>query len=70
VSYIGHILNAIGVQPDPAKVRAITNMLPPYDGEGVEKLLGRINYLSKFISNMSTITQPIQELLKSEIIFA
>ena len=44
VSYIGHILNASGVQPDPAKVRAITNMLPPYDRKGVERLLGTINY--------------------------
>ena len=29
VSYIGHILNATGVKPDPSKVRAITNMPPP-----------------------------------------
>ena len=69
VSYIGHILNASGVQPDPAKVRAITNMPPPYDRKGVERLLGTINYLSKFIPNMSTITKPIRELLKSDIIF-
>ena len=69
VSYIGHILNATGVQPDPSKVKAITNMPPPYDRKGVERLLGTINYLSKFIPNMSTITQPIRELLKSEIMF-
>ena len=69
VSYIGHILNATGVQPDPSKVKAITNMPPPYDRKGVERLLGTINYLSKFIPNMSTVIQPIRELLKSEIMF-
>ena len=69
VSYIGHILSANGVQPDPLKVKAITNMLPPYDKKGVERLLGTINYLAKFIPSMSTITKPIRDLLKSEVIF-
>ena len=69
VSYIGHILNATGVKPDPSKVRAITNMPPPYDKKGVERLLGTINYLAKFIPNMSTITHLIRELLKSDTIF-
>ena len=69
VSYIGHILSANGVQPDPLKVKAITNMPPPYDKKGVERLLGTINYLAKFISSMSTITKPIRDLLKSEVIF-
>ena len=46
VSYIGHILNADGVQPDPEKVRAIQEMPPPTDKKGVERLLGTINYLA------------------------
>ena len=70
VTYIGHILNAKGVQPDPEKVRAIQDMPPPVDKKGVERLLGTINYLAKFIPNMSTITHPIRELLKSDNKFA
>ena len=31
VTYIGHILNAKGVQPDPEKVKAIQNMPAPQD---------------------------------------
>ena len=69
VTYIGHILNAEGVKPDPAKVRAIKDMPAPSDKKGVERLLGTINYLAKFIPNMSTITQPVRSLLKSDIIF-
>ena len=70
VSYIGHILSADGVQPDPEKVRAIREMPPPTDKKGVERLLGTINYLAKFIPNMSTVTQPIRELLKSDVTFS
>jgi len=68
-SYIGHILNFNGVQPDPEKVRAIQDMPPPTDKKGVERLLGTINYLAKFIPNMSTMTFPIRELLKSDMTF-
>ena len=38
----------------------------PIDKNEVERLLGTINYLAKFIPNMSTITHPIRELLKSD----
>ena len=70
VTYIGHILNSKGVQPDPEKVRAIQDMPPPSDKKGVERLLGTINYLAKFIPNMSTVTHPIYELLKSDVKFS
>ncbi len=66
VTYIGHTLNAKGVQPDSEKIRAIQDMPPPVDKKGVERLLGTINYLAKFIPNMSSITHPIRELLKSD----
>jgi len=42
---------------------------PPTDKKGVERLLGTINYLAKFIPNMSTVTQPIRELLKKDTMF-
>jgi len=68
-TYIGHILNSNGVQPNPEKVRAIQDMPPSTDKKGMERLLGTINYLAKFIPNMSTMTFPIRELLKSDVTF-
>ena len=69
VTYIGHILNAKGVQPDPEKVKAIHDMPAPLDKKGVERLLGTVNYLAKFIPNMSTVTKPIRDVLKADIMF-
>lgn len=69
VTYIGHRLTPQGVHPDPEKVKAIREMPPPTDKKGVERLLGTINYLAKFIPNMSTVTQPIRELLKKDNVF-
>lgn len=72
VSYIGHIISSEGVRPDPKKIEAITKMPPPEhaeDKKGVERLLWTINYLAKFIPNMSRVTQPIRTLLRKDITF-
>ena len=69
VTYLGHVINAQGISPDPERVRAITEMPPPQDKKGVERLLGVLNYVAKFIPDMSSITQPIRELLKKEVQF-
>ena len=44
-------------------------MPPPTDKKGVERLLGTVNYLAKFIPNMSIKNEPMRNLLKSENIF-
>lgn len=69
VNYIGHKLTQNGVEPDPEKVKAIVEMPPPQDKKGIERLLGTVNYLAKFIPNMSTITEPIRSLLKKDVDF-
>jgi len=69
VLYIGHILNVNGVQQDPEKIGVMQDMPSPTNKKGVERLLGTINYLAKFILNMSTITHPIRVLLKSDVTF-
>ena len=37
------------------------------DKKGVEKLLGTVNYLGKFIPNLATVTEPIRVLLRKDI---
>ncbi|CAC5383949.1 unnamed protein product [Mytilus coruscus] len=66
VTYIGHTLSADGVRPDQEKIRAIKEMPAPTDKKGVQRLLGTINYLAKFVPNMSAVTEPIRKLLKEE----
>ena len=45
-------------------------MPPPEDKKGVARLLGFLNYVAKFIPDLSSITQPIRELLKKECPFS
>ena len=69
VTYIGHILTADGVKPDESKVKAILEMPAPTDKKGVMRLLGTVNYLAKFVPDMSQITEPIRALLKQDVEF-
>ena len=48
VPYIGHLLTAEGLKVEPEKIRAITDMPPPTDVKGVQRLVGIVNYLTKF----------------------
>ena len=45
-------------------------MPPPEDKNGVERLSGFLNYVAKFIPDLSSNPQPIRELLKKECPFS
>ena len=47
-----------GVKPDPSKVDAIQKMEPPKDVAAVRRLVGLVNYLSKFLSKLSELCEP------------
>ena len=41
--FLGHIITADGLKPDPDKVKAIDDMLRPIDIEGVQRFNGFVN---------------------------
>ena len=69
VRYIGHIIDAKGIRPDPGKVEDLKNMPAPTDKQGVQRILGTLNFLSKFIPNMSELTAPLRGLLVKGVLF-
>ena len=69
MSYVGHVISAEGLKPDPAKVEAILNMSPPTDKQGLRRIMGMINCLQKFAPGLSELTTPIRILLKDDAEF-
>jgi len=67
VRFLGHLLTAKGVQADPEKIRAITEMPKPTDVKGVQRFLGLVNYLSKFLPKLSEVCEPLRELTLKEV---
>ena len=67
VQFHGHVFTRDGLKTDPEKVRAVVDMPRPTDKAGVQRLLGMVNYLSKFIPNMSDLTSPLRQLLHQDV---
>ncbi len=69
VLYVGHLVTAQGLKPDPAKVRAVQEMPAPKTKEEVRRFLGFIQYLAKFIPNLSEVDAPLRKINKQDVTF-
>ena len=65
ITYLGHVVSADGIRADPSKVRAIRQMQTFKDVSDIRRFLGMANQLGKFIPNLSTVTQPLRDLLQN-----
>ena len=67
VKYVGHVLTAEGVKPDPEKISTVVDMPRPVNVKEVQRFTGFINYLSKFMPHLSDICEPLRRLTKKDI---
>ncbi|CAC5375554.1 unnamed protein product [Mytilus coruscus] len=66
VTYVGHRLTSEGVKPDPEKIRAVNKMSKPECVRDLQTFMGFIQYLGKFMPNMSTVSAPLRTLLEKK----
>ena len=64
VKYLGHKIDAKGVHPCPGKVAAVINAPQPENISKLRACLGMVNYYRKFIPNLSSLLQPLNDLLR------
>ena len=64
LKFLGHIVSAGGMRPDPAKVEAVTAWPTPVSVYEVRSFLGLANYFRKYIRAYSAIAAPLTALLK------
>lgn len=67
--YIGHILTSGSVNANPSKLDTIIHMPKPNDINGVQRLLGVVNYLTKFMSNLSDLWERIRRLTHKDAVW-
>jgi hypothetical protein len=61
---LGYIVSQRGIEPNPEKVAALDRMGPIRDLKGVQKVLGCLAALSRFISWLGEKGLPLYRLLK------
>ena len=64
VEYLGHVIDAAGLHPTKAKVKAITEAPDPKNVAELRSFLGLINYYGKFLPNLSSTLAPMYKLLQ------
>jgi hypothetical protein len=67
ITFMGHRITENGLHSDPEKVRAIIEMPAPTNVEELRRYLGVVNYLGKFLPNVTEILKPLQNLLKKDV---
>ena len=65
--YMGNLIGKEGMKPDPEKVTAIKDMKAPSDVPELRRWLGMVNYLGRFLDQLSTILKPLNDLLKADV---
>ena len=63
---MGHVFSERGIEPDPNKVRAISDMPVPTDKRAVMRFCGMANYLSHFCPHLSATFKPVFDLTKQD----
>ncbi|KAK3105898.1 hypothetical protein FSP39_008092 [Pinctada imbricata] len=66
ISFFGYVFSAEGISADPKKVEAIKDAKKPSNQSEIKSFLGMTNYVSRFIPDYSTITEPLRKLLRDK----
>jgi len=62
--YLGFIVDALGIRPDPSKVQVIQSLPTPTTVTQVRGIIGMLSYYRRFIPKFSEIAIPLIELTK------
>ena len=64
VNFLGHIVSAEGVSPDPSKTSRVKEWPTPNSVLEVQQFLGLANCYRRFIMNFATIAKPLHQATK------
>ena len=62
--FVGFILTSRGIEANPDKCQALENMRSPQDLKEVQRLVGRLTLLSRFMPRLAYKIRPILKLMK------
>ena len=69
LKYLGFILSADGVRPDPEYIQRVIEMPQPTDRKSVQRAIGMVQWLHRYIPRLSDYTWPLTALTKKNAKF-
>jgi hypothetical protein len=62
--FLGFMVHKRGIEIGQKSMKAVDDVIPPTNKTELQSLLGKINFIRRFISNMSEMILPFSPLLK------
>ena len=69
VLYLGHVISAEGIGPNPEKVEAVKRFPVPTSVKGVRQFLGLASYYRRFIPGFARVAAPLHALTRQDVPF-
>lgn len=69
IEFLGHKISKNLVEPSDSNVAAVCDFAEPTSKKDLQSFLGLVNFISRFIPHYSTLTAPLQVILKKNAVF-
>lgn len=69
IVFMGHLLSARGIGPAKSKVTAVNDARQPETASEIRGFLGLVNYSSRFIPDLATLSEPLRRLTRKGVHF-
>ena len=69
IKCLGHVLDALGLCPNPDKVEAILKAPQPQNREQLESFAGMVQYYKRHVPELCTLSGPLNERRRKEVVF-
>ncbi|KAH7726112.1 hypothetical protein AAVH_06300 [Aphelenchoides avenae] len=69
IHYLGRIVDAEGVRPDPERTQAFRELPVPHDIHTVRSFLGALNYYGRFLPQIRKVRAPLDKLTQKDVKF-
>lgn len=66
IKFLGNVVSAHGIEVDPDKVAAVTDLPAPKNVHEVRVFLGMVNHMSKFAEHLADTKKPIRDLMQKD----
>jgi hypothetical protein len=67
VRYLGHVLSADGVKPDPDKICAINDMPTSTDKKSLQRFIGMVQFLGRWLPHLADMKRPLCQLMRDDV---
>ena len=67
IEFLGYLVSADGIRPDPDKVKSILKIPAPRNVRQLRRFLGICQYQSRFLISYAKETEPLRKLLRKDV---